>query len=255
MARLKTPPKPSPTTSRPSFPNRTPCAWRPAHGITISRMKQLGEISLHLVLTIFLAIGMLLFGVLAVLAYSANTTTQANVSQLKATAAAKAVATQKQQDTTANTIANELPYRTYTADPVNGGFTLQIPKDWSLYAASSTTSGITALDIISDPNVINAHLDPTSTNTHEFELKLVNQPVVTVNKTFETNIKNGTVATKAITVSGIAATWFEGAIDTQRHNGIVVTFVDRNQTVVITTDTHNYVNEFNSILSSAKFNP
>jgi len=214
---------------------------------------QRGDINLHLALTVFLGIGTVLFGVLAVVAYQDNTTTQHHVNQLKAAAASQAATTQQQQDAKANTIANEQPYRTYTAPAIYGGFQVSIPKDWSVYATINGSS--TPFDLLADPNYIQQDLSDSATNTHEFELKLVNESVVDVNKTFDSGIKKGTVASKPVTVSGIAASWFEGAIDNQRHNGIVVTFPDRNQTVVITTDTHDFVSEFTTILSSAKFSP
>jgi translation initiation factor 2 gamma subunit (eIF-2gamma) len=83
-------------------------------------MKQTGEVNLHLVLTIFLGFGMVLFGVLAIVAYQDNHHTQTHLSALNATAAAQAAVTQKKVDTIANAKANELPYQTYIADPVDG---------------------------------------------------------------------------------------------------------------------------------------
>jgi hypothetical protein len=214
-------------------------------------MQQRGEINLHLVLTIFLGIGMALFGALAIVAYRDNTTTQTNLHQLNAQAAAAAVVKQEHTDSVANTKADEVPYQTYTADPVFGGFQLQIPKGWSIYVAKNV-SATTALEIIADPGLVVNDEGTNAINTHQFELKLENASLVDVNNNYTANLQKKTLSSSATTVSGIPATLYQGAIDNDRHTGEVVTFQDRNQVMVITTDTLDYLSEFQTILNSAK---
>ncbi len=216
-------------------------------------MKQSGEISLHLLLTAFLGFGMVLFGVLAVIAYQDNHTTQTHLHELNAAAATQAAASQKQVDTAAAAKANEQPFQTYTADPVFGSFQMQFPKNWSLYAAKNPGTG-TALDLIADPSVVTNNLNG-SINTHQFELVLSSQALVDVNKTFEAPLKKGTITSKPYTVSGIPATWYQGTIDSKGHQGVVVTLQDRNETMIITDDTMTYITEFGAILQSAVIHP
>ncbi len=217
-------------------------------------MTQRGEINLHLVLTIFLGVGMVLFGVLAVIAYRDNTYIKTNLSQLNAKAAAEAAAKQKQADDLAHIKANEEPYRTYVAEPLNGGFQLQIPKNWSLYTANGVSATV-QLDLAANPDVVVVNQGSGAVNTHAFHLQLRKQSLNAVSKTFEKNIKNKTLGSKAVTVSGIRGTWFEGAIDQQRHNGVVVVLPVRDKTLVISTETRNFLNEFNKILETAKIVP
>lgn len=219
-------------------------------------MQQPATINLHLVLTIFLGIGMVLFGVLATLAYKDNTYIHNNLSALQTTAASKAAATQQHTDTIANTKAGELPYRTYTADPVDGSFSLQIPKDWSLYVGHNLSSTI-PLDIAADPDVVTYNLGSgvSVINSHAFHLQLVDESVQTAIKAYDAQIKKGLLSSKSVQVSGISATWLEGSIDSQRHDGIVVVVPTRSQTLLIWTDSHDYVSEFNTILASAKIYP
>ncbi|HUC87433.1 MAG TPA: hypothetical protein VMR75_03920 [Candidatus Saccharimonadales bacterium] len=214
-------------------------------------MRQRGEINLHLVLTLFLGFGVVLFGVLAILAYNDNTSTQNHLSQLNAKAAAAAATKQQHIDTVANTKATEVPYQTYTADPVYGGFQLQIPKGWSIYVAKNVSSG-TALEVIADPGIVVNDEGENAINTHEFELKLENASLVDVNTNYTTNLQNKTLTSRAATVAGIPATWYQGAIDNDRHTGVAVTFQDRNQVMVLTTDTMDYLSEFQTILNTAK---
>jgi cytoskeletal protein RodZ len=226
-------------------------------------MKQRGEANLHLILTIFLGLGMVIFGVLAVLAYNNNATTQTNTHNLENQAASTAQANQKKQDDIANSKANELPYRTYTADPAFGSFQLQIPKDWSLYVGENGTNGSsngnTVLDLAAGPDQVVYNLGTSSSgtviNTFALRVRLENQTIAQVTQNYEAQIKANTVIGKSVTVSGIASTWLEGAIDNERHNGIVVLVPTRTQTMVIETDSHDYVDEFNTILSTAKIYP
>jgi hypothetical protein len=217
-------------------------------------MQQRGEINLHLVLTIFLCIGMVLFGVLSIAAYSTNATTNANLATSNAAAAQAAATSQKHADTVANTKANELPYQTYTADPLFGSFQLQFPKSWSVYSEENGSNG-TALDIIADPAIVSVNDDQNAINTHQFELQLVSESLTQVNQGYAENLKNGTLASKATTVSGIPATWYQGAIDNQRHTGVAITMQVRDKVMIITTDTLDYLSEFQTILSTAKISP
>jgi hypothetical protein len=102
--------------------------------------------------------------------------------------------------------------------------------------------------------VVNNYLDGTI-NTHQFELTLNSETLVDENKTFESALKKGTIISKAYSVSGIPATWFQGTIDSKGHQGVVVTLQDRNETMVITDDTMDYLSDFVAILNSAVIHP
>ena len=220
-------------------------------------MQQRGAINLHLVLTIFLGIGMVLFGVLAILAYKDNTFIHHNLSILESNAATKAAANQKTTDTAANTAANESPYRTYTADPVDGSFSLQIPKDWSLYVGNNLSTTV-PLDIAADPNQVTYNLGTGTNviNTHAFRLQLINESVQTAVQKYDVQIQKKQLTSQGVTVSGIKATELTGAIDTERHNGIVVIVPTRSQTMLLwTDDAADYTTQFNAILASAKIYP
>jgi len=217
-------------------------------------MKQRGQINLHLLLTIFLGIGMVLFSVLAIIAYRENTYINSNLSQLNAQAAKSAATNQKQLDDLAHIKANQEPYRTYTAEAVNGGFQLQIPKNWSLYVGNNTSSGVT-LDLAANPDAVTINGGLGAVNTHSFHLQLRKQSLASISKEFETSIKKKILTSKSVTVSGIQGTMFEGEIDKQRHSGAVVILQVRDKTMVLSTENRSYLNEFNKILSTAKIIP
>lgn len=197
---------------------------------------------------------MVLFGILAIIAYRDNTYIHTNLNILNAKAAQEAADEQKKLDDAAYIKANQLPFRTYTAEPVNGGFQLQIPKNWSLYAGNNTTA-LTQLDLASSPDVVVVNSGPNAVNTHAFHLQLRKASAASINKTFEARLKKKTLTSRGVIVSGIQGTWFEGTIDDQRHNGVVVVLPVRDKTMVISTETRNYLDEFNKILSTAKIIP
>lgn len=215
--------------------------------------RQSGEVNLHLILTIFLAFGMVIFGVLAVVAYNQNTTTQDNHNQLVASAVQKATTKQKEIDSEANRKAGDLPYKTYTASGVDGGFQLQIPKSWSIYAAHNPT-GTTQLDLAANPNVVDYTL-PNNTGTSALKLQLLRTSVQETVKNYDQRVKKKQLTSKGITVSGISGTWLEGQIDEQRHNGVVIILAVRDKTMIISTQDRTYLDEFNKIISTAKITP
>lgn len=196
---------------------------------------------------------MVLFGVLAVVAYRDNTTTQANLKVTTAKAAAVAAANQKAADTVANQKANELPYYTYAADSVNGGFQLQFPKGWSSYAQSGD-AGVT-LNVLAQPGTVVANNRTGSINSYPFRVQLTDKATLAVNKDYAELIKKKKVTQKPYAVSGIQGNWYEGAIDDKRHVGVIVVIPLRDKTMIFETDSKTYLSEFQQILSTAKITP
>ncbi len=218
-------------------------------------MQQRGEINLHLILTIFLGIGMLLFGFLAITTYQKNTNIEANLAQTNAVAASQAATKQKHADDVANAKANELPYKTYTAPAVDGAFQLQFPKNWSVYSAQNPNGGTASLEVLAGPNTVTEDLSGNAVNNYPFRLRLLNSTLSQVNQSFDVNLKNGTLASKSITVSGISAGWLKGAIDTQHKNSVIVTMQVRDKVMTLETDGSDYLSEFQTILNNAKIHP
>lgn len=214
---------------------------------------QAGQASLHMILTIFLGFGMVLFGILAVVAYSDSNKIHATLDQRLKTATEDATKKQKAVDAEAYRKAAELPFRAYIAGVVDGGFTLQVPKDWSIYAQHGQLNAAVQLDLMINP--ANVDFNVGGVNTLAFHLKIVKMQLPDVVKTYDEKIKKKQVAGSGITVSGISATKLEGTIDDQRHNGVVILFPIRDKTMIISTDSHNYITEFNQIVATAHIIP
>jgi Flp pilus assembly protein TadG len=212
------------------------------------------KISLHLILTIFLFIGMLLFGALAVIAYNDSQTIHQTLDERTAAAKSAASEAQKKIDDEANRKANELPYKTYSAAAIDGGFQIQIPKSWSIYVGRNTT-GATQLDLLANPDEVTVNLQTGGINTQALDVTLYRRSQQDVVKGYNDKIKAKKLSSKGITVSGISGTWLEGSIDDQRHTGVVVIIPVRDKTMVFSTEDMKYIDEFKKILDSAKIVP
>lgn len=212
------------------------------------------RISLHLILTIFLAIGMLVFGILAVIAYRDNEFVRGNLNQIVEAEKQKTKSEQKALDAEENRKANDNPYRTFTAQPVDGGFQLQIPKTWSVYNSRATT-GKVQVNLIANPDVITNNTGSGAQNTQAFRLQLLRTTQQEVVKTYGEAIKKKQLSSKGVTVSGISGTQLEGTIDAQRHTGVVIIVPVRDKTMVFITEDRKYLDEFNKIVAAAKITP
>lgn len=212
------------------------------------------RISLHLVLTIFLGIGMVIFGVLAVIAYRDNEYVRGNLNTIVKAESERAREQQKQISIEENRKANDLPFKVFTADAVDGGFQLQIPKTWSMYYGRSTT-GNQQVDFAANPDTVIMNLGRDARNTQAFRLQVMRQPQATVVKNYEGLIKQKKLTSKGVKVAGLDATQFEGTIDDKRHEGIAIVVAVRDKTLILSTEDKRYIPEFNAIIAAVKINP
>lgn len=195
---------------------------------------------------------MVLFGVLAVIAYRDNAYINQNHDTLVASAQKQSATDQKKLDDDAYHKANEEPFRLYTATSVDGSFQLQIPKNWSIYANHST-SGQAQLDLSSDPDVVD--VTTGAVNSHAFKLQLLRRSLADVLSTLDAKVKKKKLASTPVTVSGISGTKYTGAIDDQHSNGILIVIPVRDKTMTLSVENSRYQDEFAKIVASAKVNP
>lgn len=212
---------------------------------------QSGQVNLLLLLAIFFGVGTVLFGTLAIIAYSqrnqALTTVNAQISK----AVTKAKTDQKKASDDQHAIENQLPYRTYIADKTDGSFELQIPKNWSVYAERAT-SGENQLLMIASLDAVT--VNKTGLNTQPFKMQLIRKSALDVVKKYQQDIKKKKLTTKTIRVAGIEATQLEGVLDADRHNGIMVIVPVRDKSMVFITESHSFLKEFSEIVGTAKIN-
>lgn len=218
---------------------------------------QSGQVNLLLVLAIFFGIGTFLFGGIAIYSFNAKTVAETDRNAQVAKAVAVATTAQKKADDIANTKANENPYRTYTADTVFGGFSLEIPKSWNIYAEKNV-SAPTQLVLIASPDSVS--VSKTSKVLQPFKMELLDKSSSQLQKDYNNqyseSLKKKVMVVENVTVSGIPSTKYTGLFDTgQTVKTVRIITPVRDKTMLFTNDDLKYSEQFNKIVASAKITP
>ncbi len=208
-----------------------------------------GEVNILLISTLLLGLSTLIFGILAIYAYTNNQQTQKATDVLKAASYKQGQAAQRDADNKEYATANALPYRQYKAPDLYGNFVISFPKNWNAYVIEDQTA-LTQVNLLLHPVAVK--LDRSiRTNLYAFRALLINQKQSTLYDTYYKNaVKAGRLTEKSVTVSGIGATWLDGKFDAE-HNGIIVLVPVRDKTLEFITDSHDFVDEFNQILKQS----
>ncbi len=208
-----------------------------------------GEINLLLLSTLLLGLSTVVFGILAIVVFANAKSSQANISQTKAVVYKQAQAAQKILDDKAALVANESPFRDYKAPDFYGNFVIKFPKNWNAYVTEDQSSE-TQVNLLLHPNAVK--LDKSlKVDNYAFRALLINRPEAQIfTDHFQSGVKSGKLVQKSTTVSGIGATWLDGKFDST-HNGIIVLVPVRDKTLEFITDTHDYIPEFDQILSQS----
>lgn len=174
-------------------------------------------------------------------------------------AAAVQVAVQQTKTADAQGYATESlnPFKTYNGPAPFGSVVLQYPKDWSAYVS----------EIDSNSTPINAYFQPgvvpdvgTPTNSFAFRLQVINQPYdqeisqLTGNGG---NVNGATVSAYALPkLPNIVGIEISGQIpnDSQK-TGEMVALPERDQTILLWTESSQFLSNFNTMLSTFTFAP
>jgi hypothetical protein len=205
---------------------------------------------LTLVLIVILGLGTIVFGVLTV-TFSSNATTATNTAAAKALAAATtARADQKKLDDASYTIANESPFRAYTAPAQYGSFVINFPKTWSS-SVDEESSG-TQVDLILNPDFIyktNGIAAPIAAR-----IRFIEQTQDQFMTQYASLIKKGTLKQKDLTVSGQPAFDLTGQFSDHTTTREIVVPV-RDKVLTFTNENAQFATEFGDIVAQAKIIP
>lgn len=184
-----------------------------------------------------------------------------NNSDKKAAAAAEVA---KKQTTEEDNIrfAEELknPLKTYVGPDSYGSVAVQYPKTWSAYIASQGLSSGAILDIYFHPDVV-----PTLNSQGggdraavALRVQVLNQGYSQTVNTLNSAVTNGLVTAEPYSLPKVPSqkgTIFRGKLDNQL-NGTQVVLPLRDKTLVVNTDTDQYLADFNTyILPNLSFEP
>lgn len=143
------------------------------------------------------------------------------------------------------------PYLQFNGPDDLGHVTFSYPKTWSVYVADNGSGGDgfeAYLNPVSVPAISNdqAYAARVEVNNDTYE--------ETLNK-YQKTVEKGDLKSSPITVNGFTGIRLDGSFSKSR-SGSAVVFKVRDKTLIISTDSENFKNDFDTILvKSLDFNP
>lgn len=205
-----------------------------------------------LIVFILLFIGAASFGVWAFLGRQDY---KNNSDQKAAIAAAESKKVTEEAEAVKYAEAAKNPLKSYVGPSQFGAVTLQYPKTWSGYIVEAN-QGATPVNDYFHPNVVpNVNND---TNAFALRVEVLSQSYDRALEQYKSNITSGKVTSAPYAlpkVPTVVGTRIEGQIE-QNKKGVIVVLPLRNMTLRISTESVDFVADFNNIiLSNLSFSP
>ena len=147
------------------------------------------------------------------------------------------------------------PFQTFAGPADYGELTFEYPKTWSVYVARDAHSG----------GDFEAYFNPTEVNEVSNEtlmalrLKILNTPFDDVVRTYQGDLEGEAPRLRLESVvigkdNNTNANRYSGIIPGTEFNGYIVVFKIRDKTAIIQSDSVLFENDYNTLLSSIRFN-
>jgi len=140
------------------------------------------------------------------------------------------------------------PYRSYSVPEVFGGITLEFPRNWSLHVKDST-SGATQVDLTMHPEIIRESAG--SLDIYAFRMQLVDRLFESANRNYQRDAERGNLKAEAVTISGIDGVQYDGEV-VRNKNGRLVVLPYRDKTIVMWTESRDFISDFQEIMRRAQ---
>lgn len=152
-------------------------------------------------------------------------------------------------DETKRLASEKLPYLVFYGPDDYGRVTFSYPKTWSTYVSSDASGGgafIAYLNPVSVPPIVSGQL---------FALRVVIQTedYDKAVSSFNKLVQSGSLSSSPVTVDGSSGTRFDGSFSKNLRGSLVI-FKIRDKTLVIRTDATTFTPDFDTIVTSIKFN-
>ena len=203
---------------------------------------------LFTILIIVLGLGSVVFGILAVIAFSKANAATSTLNAQRKVAADSARSDQKKIDQTANELASESPFRSYVAPNEYGSFEIKFPKNWS-GDVSESRSGTIQVTLVVNPDFVRSQ--DNVANLSAAKITLNQRTLAEYTKEFS---NNKALKKTDTTVSGIPAIQYTGTFSDKRTKRLIAVQI-RDKTLVFTSENPAYNSEFDLILAQSKINP
>lgn len=145
------------------------------------------------------------------------------------------------------------PLRDFSGPADYGQLSFKYPKTWSLYVASDASNGGN-FEAYFNPIQVDA-ISSNTINALRVSILTTNFESVTAQYEGHLNDSEGNFRMESITLTaGVPANLYSGKIPNSELNGYILVFKIRDKTVVMQTDSVNFLNDFNQVMDSIRFN-
>lgn len=143
------------------------------------------------------------------------------------------------------------PNLTFNGPADYGSVTFLYPKTWSVYVAKDITAENYNGDyeVYFHPNAVPAI---TETQQYALELTISAQSYDNVVASYEPLVKNKDLKSTPITVNGVEGTRLEGKIS-ESITGVIILVKIRDKTLIMQTDSKDFVADFDKVVASVTF--
>lgn len=143
------------------------------------------------------------------------------------------------------------PFEDFETDPVLGDVKFRYPKTWSVSMLQDPASD-PQIDAYFHPNAI--RVDAADTRSYALRVQLVLEPYSEVVEGFSSDIEEGLLKTKAVTFNGVEGIRLDGQLD-EVDRGAKVVLPFRDKTIMVWTESRDFLNDFEKVMGSFSFNP
>jgi len=208
---------------------------------------RLDPLVLPFVVVLLLALG---FGVFSAWAYSSYNDQKSNVDAIVATEVVAAEKTQEEVLRAEFAEEQKNPYKTYTSPAALGSIKIVYPKSWSAYVQVKET-GTVKLEGYFHPDYVPS---TDSDVLYATRVSLSRSDYAKELDSYQRKVEKGELRAKSITISGAKGTRLDGLIE-RDVNGAVVLLPLRDKTLIISTESTDYMADFNRIISNLTYSP
>lgn len=143
----------------------------------------------------------------------------------------------------------KLPYTQFSGPDDYGSVNFEYPKTWNVYVSKDGTKG--DFEAYFSPNPVPS-VNDTENSRYALRFIIKNQSLETVQRTYDTMVKNGSVTSSSYNVSGISGTLFSGML-TKSINGQVFIAKINDKTLIMQTDSiDSYRTDFANVLAKLR---
>ncbi len=201
---------------------------------------------LALIITTLLSVGLLIVTIiLAAQLHEANANVEGKIREAEALAV-NTTTTRLEANFAKREKAN---YRQFTSPSDYGELSFEYSKTWSLYIAQDASRG-GDYEAYFHPVEVRAI---SNANAYALRVRILNQPFDTVASSYDSLIKDGKVTLSVQEINGETANIYTGTISNDFYAKVALIKI-RDKTVVLRTDSQDFFEDFDRILSTIKYN-